>query len=145
MQFDASLQDAKRARDAFAADMAGRQADLVAGLRRMEAQIAMAPDPTLIGSSLRGVLVEGFADIARRLEDATQAAVQTAVTTRASADEAGAITEIHDSYNRAMCAAASTNFTCGKHNVAWKPFMGNRGLKHILRAGFRVEEGIGTA
>ena len=96
VQFDASLQDAKRARDAFAADMAGRQADLVAGLRRMEAQIAMAPDPTLIGSSLRGVLVEGFADIARRLEDATQAAVQTAVTTRASADEAGAITEIRE-------------------------------------------------
>ena len=62
----------------------------------MEAQIAMAPDPTLIGSSLRGVLVEGFADIARRLEDATQAAVQTAVTTRASADEAGAITEIRE-------------------------------------------------
>lgn len=76
--FEGSFEEAARARDAFAADMSARQADLVANMRRMEAKIAMAPDPSLIGSSIRGVLLEGFNDIARRLEDATQAAVHTA-------------------------------------------------------------------
>lgn len=112
-QFDARMEDAARARDAFAADMAGRQADLVAGLRRMEAHMAMAPDPTLIGSSLRGILVEGFADVAQRLEDATRAAVQTAVTTRSSADESSAITEI-----REMTRMLESSLTHGLSDVA---------------------------
>jgi hypothetical protein len=112
-QFDASLQDAAQARDAFAADMAGRQADLVAGLRRMEAQLAMAPDPTLIGSSLRGILIEGFADVAQRLEDATQAAVQAAVVTRSTTDESGAIAEI-----RAMTQMLESSLAHGLSDVA---------------------------
>lgn len=112
-QFDASLQEAARARDAFAADMTGRQADLVAGLRRMEAQLAMAPDPTLIGASLRGVLVEGFGDVARRLEDAAQAAVHTAMATRAAADETHAIGEI-----REMTRMLETSLAHGLSDVA---------------------------
>jgi hypothetical protein len=112
-QFDARMEDAARARDAFAADMAGRQADLVAGLRRMEAHMAMAPDPTLIGSSLRGILVEGFADVAQRLEDATRAAVQTAATTRSSADDSSAITEI-----REMTRMLESSLTHGLSDVA---------------------------
>jgi hypothetical protein len=107
------MEDAGRARDAFAADMAGRQADLVAGLRRMEAHMAMAPDPTLIGSSLRGILVEGFADVAQRLEDATRAAVQTAATTRSSADDSSAITEI-----REMTRMLESSLTHGLSDVA---------------------------
>jgi hypothetical protein len=112
-QFDARMEDAARARDAFAADMVGRQADLVAGLRRMEAHMAMAPDPTLIGSSLRGILVEGFADVAQRLEDATRAAVQTAATTRSSADDSSAITEI-----REMTRMLESSLTHGLSDVA---------------------------
>jgi hypothetical protein len=112
-QFDASLQDAAHARDAFAADMAARQADLVAGLRRMEAQLAMAPDPTLIGSSLRGILIEGFADVAQRLEDATWAAVQAAVATRSATDESGAIAEI-----RAMTHMLESSLAHGLSDVA---------------------------
>jgi hypothetical protein len=74
-------------RDALNADLSARQADLVAGLRRMEAQLAMAPDPTLIGSSLRGVLLEGFADIARKLEGVAHAAQDTVHAERQSAQE----------------------------------------------------------
>lgn len=72
--FDARFDEALRGRDQTSVDLAARQADLVAGIRRIEAQIAMAPDPTLIGSMLRGVLQEGFAEIGRTLETATQAA-----------------------------------------------------------------------
>ena len=86
--FETQAEEAARARDAFAADMSARQADLVANMRRMEAQLAMAPDPALIGSSIRGVLLEGFNDIAQRLEEATHAAVHRASAQRTPEAEA---------------------------------------------------------
>ena len=67
------LTDAERARDVFHADMVARQADVVANLRRMEAQLASAPDPSLVTSSIRGALLDGFHVLAQKLEQALHA------------------------------------------------------------------------
>ena len=106
--FDTVLQG----RDGFAADLAARQADLVAGLRRMEAQLAMAPDPTLIGSALRGVLMEGFADIGRKLEGAAQSANDAAQAERLNAQEA-MLVEM-----RTLTRALETSLAQGLNEVA---------------------------
>ena len=86
--FDARFDEALHGRDQAFVDMAARQADLVAGIRRIEAQMAMAPDPTLIGSMLRGVLQEGFAEIGRTLETATQVAASSANAERQGTQDA---------------------------------------------------------
>lgn len=111
--FEASLVEAQRTRDVFGADMAARQADLVAGLRRMEAQLAMAPDPILIGSSIRNVLLEGFVDIGRKLEDATRAAIETAAHTPDSASQEAVVSEI-----RSLSRSLETSLAQGLNDVA---------------------------
>lgn len=72
-QLSAHIAAANQAQDSFAADMMARQADVVAGLRRMEAQLASAPDPRLVASSIRGAVLDGFETLGRKLEQATQA------------------------------------------------------------------------
>lgn len=110
--FEASLEEAQRARDAFTADLAARQADVVAGLRRMEAQLAMAPDPALIGSAIRGVLLEGFDAIGRKLEDAARAAVAISVPPAVAPQEA-VVSEI-----RALSRSLETSLSQGLNDVA---------------------------
>lgn len=110
--FEASLEEAQRARDAFTADLVARQADVVAGLRRMEAQLAMAPDPALIGSAIRGVLLEGFDAIGRKLEDAARAAVATSVPPAVAPQEA-VVSEI-----RALSRSLETSLSQGLNDVA---------------------------
>lgn len=110
--FEASLEEAQRARDAFTADLVARQADVVAGLRRMEAQLAMAPDPALIGSAIRGVLLEGFDAIGRKLEDAARAAVATSAPPAIAPQEA-VVSEI-----RALSRSLETSLSQGLNDVA---------------------------
>lgn len=111
--FDGRLEDAQRARDAFSADIAARQADVVAGLRRMEAQLAMAPDPSLIGSSLRGVLLEGFQEIGRKLEEATRAAVENAAHAPTASPQDAVVSEI-----RSLSRSLETSLAQGLNEVA---------------------------
>ena len=111
--FDASLAEAQRARDAFSADVAARQADVVAGLRRMEAQLAMAPDPSLIGSSIRGVLLEGFHEVGRKLEEATRAAVDHAAHAPAAPAQDAVVSEI-----RSLSRSLETSLAQGLNEVA---------------------------
>ncbi len=111
--FDASVEEAQRARDVFTADLAARQADVVAGLRRMEAQLAMAPDPALIGSSIRGVLMEGFTEIGRKLEEATRAAVATGAPAQAEPGQDAVVSEI-----RALSRSLETSLSQGLNDVA---------------------------
>lgn len=86
--FDERFDEALRSRDQISAELAARQGDLVAGIRRIEAHMAMAPDPTLIGSMLRGVLQEGFAEIGRTLQTVTRSATDAAHSERQETQDA---------------------------------------------------------
>ena len=82
----ASLADGQITRDQFATDMVARQADLVAHLRRMEAQLASAPDPSLMAGSLRGALLDGFQTMSTRLEQVLQATLMASQTAHMESD-----------------------------------------------------------